>query len=165
VASASGVQSPGQEVYRLCSWACYRIKFLDRYRGLTCVLFNMWQMAALNLELFHRCRLRQLTPMFQATWAVSRPSGPWPCAGRPACYRLAHGHPTGVPGSPAYRAACVDWHRETTLILGWVLDQYSTRLRNNTRTNTSRRHTDTLGLRNGPVKWPQRCGLLSKPTL
>ena len=99
MASASGVQSPGQEVYRLCSWACYRIKFLDRYRGLTCVLFNMWQMAALNLELFHRCRLRQLTPMFQATWAVSRPSGPWLCAGQLACYRLARRAPDGRVGA------------------------------------------------------------------
>jgi len=42
--------------------------------------------------------------MFQATQAVSRPLGLWPCAERPACYRLAHGQLTGMPGQPAYRA-------------------------------------------------------------
>jgi len=45
----------------------------------------------------NRCRRRQLILTFQATWAVSRP----------ACYRLTHGHPMGMPGRPAYRAACV----------------------------------------------------------
>jgi len=61
--------------------------------------------------------------MFQATRAVSQPSGLWPRAGQPA----ATGSPTGARracrGGPAYRAACVDWHRETMLVLGWALDE------------------------------------------
>jgi len=50
VASASRVQFPGKEVYRLCRWACYRIKFLDRYREFTCVLYNMWQVEAVKFR-------------------------------------------------------------------------------------------------------------------
>ena len=37
--------------------------------------------------------------MFQATRAVSRPSGPWLCAGRPACYRLTRQAPDGRVGA------------------------------------------------------------------
>jgi len=37
--------------------------------------------------------------MFQATRAVSWPSGPWLCAGRPACYRLARWAPDGCAGA------------------------------------------------------------------
>jgi len=33
-------------------------------------------------------------------------------------------------------------------------------MHNTSRTHTHT-HTDTLGLRNGPVMWPQRCGLLT----
>jgi len=51
------------------------------------------------------------------------PPRPVTCAGRPACYRLAHGRPTGVPGRSNLPGSCVTWHRETTLVLGWALDQ------------------------------------------
>jgi len=104
VASASRVQFPGKEVYRLCRWACYRIKFLDRYTGtegspVSSIICDRWQ--RLNLELFNRWIL-----MFQDVRAVSRPSrGPWLCAGRPACYRLAPVARWACVGGPAYRAA------------------------------------------------------------
>jgi len=102
----------GKEVYRLCKWACYRIKFLDRYRGFTCVLHKMWQVAAVKFrEPFGCCLRRQWILMFQATWAVSW--GPWPCAGWPACYRLAQ---WVCRGGLAYRAVAWLGTRETKLV-------------------------------------------------
>jgi len=48
------------------------------------------------------------------------------------------------------------------LVIGQALDEVWRKLLNNTLGlhNTTRTHTDTVGLSNGPVKWPQRCGSL-----
>ena len=111
VASASRVQFPaGKEAYRLCRWACYRIKFLDRHRGFTCVLFKMWQQQLKFRESFGCCLRRQWNTDVPSHAGCVMAFGPWP-AGRPACYWLAHGRPTGVRGRAGLPGSCVAWHK------------------------------------------------------
>ena len=89
--------------------------------------------------------------MFQAMWVVSRPSGPWPCAGRPACYRLARRAPDGRAEAvrPTGQSRDLAQEKQSWYKAGRTT-KHSTRLSVN---YISRTHTDTQthsGLSNGP---------------
>jgi len=116
---------------------------------------------SVKLEPLNRCRRRHLKLTLSSCAGLPRPLGLWLCVGQPAA-----GSPTGT------RRVCwggldcrVARRRLTTEKRPWykqALDEvwhkgYSTTLGLD---NTTHTHTDTLGLRNGPVKWPQRCGSL-----
>ena len=92
--------------------------------------------------------------------------GLWP-AGWPACYRLAHGCPTGVQGGgggPAYRAAVWLGARETKLDLklGALLNTVQGCLLPTHYAHTQT-HTHTQGCAMGLPTWPWRCGLIACP--
>jgi len=82
------------------------------------------------------------------------------CAGRPACYRLAHGRSTGVPGRSSLPGSCVTWHRKTTLLLGWALDQVQYKGYSTTHAQHITHTHRHLRAAQWAIKWPQRCGLL-----
>jgi len=135
-----------------CRWACHRIKFLDRHRGFTCVLFKMWQVAAVKFrQPFNCCRHCWLTLMFQATQAVSRPSrlegrgrelGGQPATNLPdgrtnGCAR--GGRPTGQPCGLAQR-------NEASIRLGALLNTVQGSLLPTYHAHTQT-HTHTHALR------------------
>jgi len=77
----------------------------------------------------------------------------------PACCRVAHGHPTGVLGRSGLPGGQAQTdYGETSMVWARRLTKYGTKATQ--QHYTTRTHTDTLGLRNGPVKWPQRCASL-----
>ena len=125
MASAPRVQFPaGKEAYWLCRWACYRIKFLNRHRGFTCVLLkcDRWQRLNLESRLTTVCTASGIL-MLQATWVVSRPLGcgllgGWPATGSPTGARRACGGRAGLSGS------CMAWHKRNKagLKLGALLN-------------------------------------------
>ena len=125
-----------------------------------------WQW--LNIEPFNRCRRCHLILTLSSCPGYATTHWVWLYAGRPAT-----GSPEGLPpptGAPGQSGLPGGQPRLTTekrpwskpgAQKAWYKGYSTTHTHNDIITHTHRQ----LGLRNGPVKWPQRCGLPCKPAL
>ena len=131
----------------------------EKYRGFTCVLFKMWQVAAVKFrELFDRCLRHQWNTdcpkprgLCHGTRAVAVSWAAGLLPARPRAPDRRAGGRAGLPGS------CVAWcKRNKARFEAGRTTKYSTRL---SVTHTSRTHTDTHTHTLRVAQWAYLLGL------
>ena len=151
------------------SWKVVENAFCESWKTLEFGLCKFWKVLENSIllsvrtlfrEPFSRCLCRQWILMFQATWAVSRPSrlegrghelGGRPATGLATGTRRASGGRAGLLGS------CVAWHKRNKagIRLGAQPNTVQGSLLTTHHTHT---HRHTQGCAMGLTKWPWHCG-------